>query len=270
MSFDNEFHISETFQSFDLKPSESKDIIVSYTPDAETEEFLNYDTVVVETTCNAFQTVVQGQGVMPRITVTNFDFGKIKIDSLVCISPQNPNGIRIDNPGKDTLHIFGIKNLKAPFTWEGNPPEFPISIPVGKPYTIAGLCFLPRDSVLYQQDVIIENDAPGTDSIFTLKGTGTKKTEPISVEDMISEISPVITPNPVTDNEFYLICNFNVPVVTVNLYNLNGSCLKTLYLNVNYNGIIEEKISIPGLTVGIYYLKITAAYKVVIKKLVVI
>jgi hypothetical protein len=130
------------------------------------------DTLIARTVCSEFEMPMRGMAVMPRITVVDWDAGTRAVNEEICLAA----GLRITNPGTDTLVISNITGVAGSFRLsDPTDPALPIRIPpaVFAPQNVVFLktaCFQ-RTSVGSEEiDVTFEtNDAEG-DNVSEWKG----------------------------------------------------------------------------------------------------
>lgn len=165
---------------FTLNPHQSVDVVISYTPVTESiaPDILDKDSLLVETRCVNWSIFVKGRGVIPRIIVDDWDAGSVRINTTACMVAQNGVGLRIQNPGSDTLIITGRVGDVAPFSLSsGFTPTFPIVIPPKGGTTLYDVnlnspCFTPPATQKYSIDVTFNSNAEGPDSVSNWKGIG--------------------------------------------------------------------------------------------------
>jgi hypothetical protein len=163
-----------------LKPGDIHNIVISYNPKDETVDTtkIDIDSILIKTVCINYAFPVKGLGVIPKITVEDWNAGSVLINNQTCKeSGSTKIGLAIDNPGTDTLHIVDIKNVAAPFSLSTptNPP-MPIIIPPGKTVYLESICFKPTEPKDYTIDVEFVCDAdmgdPKNDNVSNWKGKG--------------------------------------------------------------------------------------------------
>jgi len=161
---------------FQLAPKEKRDVIIDYTPVTEgiTPDQKDFDSLLVETRCVVFSWPIEGRGVIPKILVEDWNFGSVVVNQKACKEQQSANGLTIQNVGSDTLVIWNIKNVTAPFELSTPyTPSLPIIIPPNSnPVYLLSVCFAPKAVGDYTNDVLFESNADGVDSVSTLKGWG--------------------------------------------------------------------------------------------------
>lgn len=130
------------------------------------------DTLIAQTACSEFTMALRGMAVMPRITVVDWDAGTRAVNEEACLGA----GLRITNPGTDTLVITAITGVGGSFRLS-NPtdPALPIRIPpaVFAPQNVVFLktaCFQRASVGSEEINVTFEtNDAEG-DNVSNWKG----------------------------------------------------------------------------------------------------
>jgi len=111
------------------------------------------DTLVAKTVCSEFNLALRGMAVMPRITVVDWDAGTRALNEEICLTA----GLRITNPGTDTLVISQINGVAGSFRIS-NPtvPALPIRIPPA--------VFAPQNVVLLQS-ACFQRSSVGSETI---------------------------------------------------------------------------------------------------------
>jgi len=161
----------------DLKYLETYNLQVAYSPDEEKTDpnDRDYDTLVIETECAEFTWPIEGRGVMPRISVEDWNAGTVIVNNSKCKKTSTGLGLKIENSGTDTLKIDEITNIATPFSLP-NPfsPALPIIIPPGEFVYLEDVCFTPSDTLSFTDNVLFKSNAGAGDSIAVLKGKGIK------------------------------------------------------------------------------------------------
>lgn len=160
-----------------LAPQATHTFTVRYTPfrEALLPTDIDKDTVEVETSCALFKVPVTGRGVVPKIIIEDWNAGDVVVGSSVCKLAQPPfRGLRIQNPGTDTLTIFRFSNVNAPFTLsDPTIPALPIKIAPKSQVDVNALCYFPTQVGPSTLDVVVEHDGvEGSDSISLWQGNG--------------------------------------------------------------------------------------------------
>ncbi|HOK15148.1 MAG TPA: choice-of-anchor D domain-containing protein, partial [Candidatus Kapabacteria bacterium] len=122
-------------------------INVRYSPVNESPNQFNLDidSVLIETECLSFSFPLTGRGVIPKIDVTDYNFGPVVVGDKKC----HTTGIVIRNTGSMDLVIDGFNwnpgNLA--FTREDPlEPEFPVTITPGQSVLFRTVRFTPTDN----------------------------------------------------------------------------------------------------------------------------
>lgn len=150
-----------------LPPRGSLVVKLSYTPTTEhlRDNERDEDSLLVVEQCTPFAVLVIGKGVQPHIVVDDWDAGTVSVGSTRCHSQQLSRGLRIRNPGTDTLTVTAIdrSTIQPPFTLtDPTTPPLPIVIPPGGEAYLTELCFSPTTQDTFSIVVHFESDAPGT------------------------------------------------------------------------------------------------------------
>jgi hypothetical protein len=158
-----------------LQPKESHTITIEYTPTNESlsPTMLDLDTLVAVTDCDTFTVPVMGRGVIPKIIVEDWNAGQVVVKRKVCKLQQTGTGLRIQNPGTDTLIIDGIDGVTLPFSLSSPfVPPLDIVIPPGGTVYLETPCFEPQSVGDYSIDVLFHSNAGSGDSISNWTGVG--------------------------------------------------------------------------------------------------
>ena len=136
----------------DLGSGQSHIITIEYDGRRETanvESDFDIDTLIVKTTCGEFKIGMDGVASVPCIIVEDFRAGLRGVDEEV----MKPGGLRIQNPGSDTLVVSAITGYSG--------TNFRLSIPTtpALPFTV-----LPKSEV-FLRDVFFKRSSVGSDSI---------------------------------------------------------------------------------------------------------
>jgi hypothetical protein len=145
-------------------------VTVEYDGREETTDIrtdFDFDTLVINTACGEFKDTIKGVAAVPRITVTDFDAGTTSLNNKVC----KTGGIRITNPGSDTLVITSITGYLGTKFTVTPAPALPIVIPPKGTFDLKEVCY--ESSVISQDsiDVVFGNNGEGPDSVSTWKGS---------------------------------------------------------------------------------------------------
>jgi len=158
-----------------LLPKEIHNLEIEYTPVDESlsPSMLDVDTLIVVTDCDTFKTPVFGRGVIPKILVEDWNAGTVVVKNKICKLQQTSSGLRIENPGTDTLVIDLIDGVIEPFSLSTPyTPQLPIIIPPNGKVFLETPCFEPQTVGNYSIDVTFHSNAGSGDSISTWQGIG--------------------------------------------------------------------------------------------------
>jgi hypothetical protein len=165
LGFDNYYLRANQFFDFNIYYEPENDIINTGEKD--------YDTLVVKTECLTYLFPLEGYGAMPQIEVQDHNFGWHFKGDLICkmpvMFPDYDEGLKIKNPGSDTLfiHNFYHYNDNSPLKLSSpSSPEIPgLFIPPGDSVEITRLCFEPLAQGEYFNRIYFESNAEGPDSV---------------------------------------------------------------------------------------------------------
>ena len=160
-----------------IGPNGTHTFTVRYTPFRESLLItdMDKDTVEVETSCALFKIPVTGRGVVPKIIIEDWNAGDVVVGTSVCKASQSPfRGLRIQNPGTDTLTIVRFSNVNAPFSIsDPTIPALPIMVPPKSQVDVSTICYNPTQVGPSTLDVVVEHDGEqGSDSISLWQGNG--------------------------------------------------------------------------------------------------
>ncbi|MDW8074717.1 MAG: hypothetical protein RMK00_02965 [Bacteroidota bacterium] len=150
-----------------LLPRQALQVKLRYTPTTEhvRDNERDEDSLLIVEQCAPVTVQVIGRGILPHIVVDDWDAGTISTGTTRCHSQQLSRGLRIRNPGTDTLTITGVdrSTIQPPFSLS-NPtdPPFPITIPPGGEVYLKELCFSPTTADTFSIVVQFESDAGNT------------------------------------------------------------------------------------------------------------
>jgi len=135
-------------------------INVRYSPVNESpNEFnLDIDSVQIETGCLRFSFPITGRGVVPKIDVTDYNFGVVVVGDKKC----HTGGIVIRNTGSMDLVIDGFNWNPANLAYtieDPIEPAFPVIIPPGQRVWFRTICFTPSDNGDYIARVDFNSNA---------------------------------------------------------------------------------------------------------------
>lgn len=156
------------------------DIEFEYTP---TEEMKNaddfdLDSVYAEASCGKFVLGwLQGQGVMPRIKVADWNAKTHQVGDEYCNTNED-GSLLIENIGTDVLTITDITGVAVPFSLDPTKltPALPIVIQPGASVVLKTLCFKPEKTGEHKIDVTFVSDVDmedqRNDNVSEWKGVG--------------------------------------------------------------------------------------------------
>lgn len=160
---------------FYLQPQEERDIVIAYTPVKESpnEKIQDKDSIEVLTECDTVKWYIHGRGVMPKIQVEDWDAGAIVVGTKVCKEAQTGFGLKITNTGTDTLTVYDVVDVKAPFSMSVPYTPFPpFIIPPKSDIWLVTPCFTAPDTSNHSIDVTIKSNAGEGDSVSNWMGRG--------------------------------------------------------------------------------------------------
>lgn len=159
-----------------LQKDQTHTFTIEYDGSRETqnvESDFDRDTLIVKTACGEFKIGMDGVAAIPCITVADFDAGTLALNERACATP----GLRITNPGSDTLIITAITGYNGTNFSVSNPtdPALPIRIAPKQFIDLKDICFQRADVGSDQIDVVFSNNGSGganctADSISTWRG----------------------------------------------------------------------------------------------------
>jgi len=152
-----------------LFPRQSIQVRLRYTPQTEhiRDNERDEDSLLVIEQCAPFAVLVIGRGIQPHIIVDDWDAGTVSSGQSRCHTQQIGRGLRIRNPGTDTLTITAIdrSTIQPPFSLsEPTDPSLPLTIPPGGEIFLKEMCFSPTIDSTFSITVRFQSDAPGTGS----------------------------------------------------------------------------------------------------------
>lgn len=150
-----------------LYPRQSIQVRLRYTPQTEhvRDNERDEDSLLVVEQCAPLAVQVLGRGIQPHIVVDDWDAGTVSVGQSRCHSQQLSRGLRIRNPGTDTLTITDIdrSTIQPPFSLtDPTVPPLPIVIPPGGEVYLKEMCFAPTKDSTFSITVRFRSDAPGT------------------------------------------------------------------------------------------------------------
>lgn len=151
---------------YPILPRQTLQVRLRYTPSVEhvRDNERDEDSLLVVEQCTPFAVLAIGRGVQPHIIVDDWDAGTISVGSTRCHTQQLARGLRIRNPGTDTLTISSIdrSTIQPPFSLtDPTDPPLPIVVPPGGEIYLKELCFTPTVEDTFSITVRFESDAPG-------------------------------------------------------------------------------------------------------------
>jgi hypothetical protein len=267
-----EFVNKSLANGFSIPPFSDTTIQIIYTPNSETKQNQDEDSLLITGQCSSFSIYLQGKGIAPHIQSYDFDFGKTEVQKEVCID-DNSSGLKIENPGTDTLIITAIDNISSPFLISNATPAFPFTIPPGSSVFFKSICFFASDSGNYSMDAIIRSDAVEGDSIIKLAATAFKKADTINSIEQKPEFSNYLEvyPNPANDEIVNIKYHTDgLSPSNIELYDLNGRLCLEIESGLKEAGIYQKYFSTSTLGSGIYYIKMTNGNMTLVKRLIII
>ncbi|MBM2815507.1 MAG: Ig-like protein [Ignavibacteria bacterium] len=247
------------------------DVTIVYTPNSENKQNPDIDTLTFETDSKSYKSVLSGKGTLPHITVLDHNFGQIKVDSIVCIENVNQKGLKIDNIGTDTLNIISIDNVSPPFYNNTKTPSLPFIIPPGGTVYFKSICFFPKDSGDYSQDIVIHNDAAGDDSSFKLIGQARKKPIVGGIEEFSNKGTLLlIYPNPATEGKVDIeFLSDGINRCRFEFFDISGRCIRSMDINETIPGINKFTYDLSLFDTGIYFIRFSSGGIFIAQKLIV-
>lgn len=149
----------------------SRTIQITYNGTRETSDVRtdwDKDTLTIRTTCGFFKHPLTGVAAVPRITVEDFDAGTASINEERC----KTGGLKISNPGSDTLVITSMSGYNGTNFSVSNPttPPLPISIPPKGFVDLKLICYKSPTITVDDINVTFSNNGEGPDSVSNWKG----------------------------------------------------------------------------------------------------
>lgn len=178
---------TELTPEFKLQPRQDIFVHLSYKPDKEYPELkpedYDLDSLIVETSCLYYNWPVRGQGIEPKIIVSDYNAGTVPVNTLVT-SVQRGEGeaVVISNPGTMDLIVTGIQvgDVQAPFSTPNMAGTYVFATPLTiKPQGRVTLYkdehqidFLPLTPGQFQIDVHYISNATVSDNLSVWRGAG--------------------------------------------------------------------------------------------------
>ncbi len=245
-------------------------IHVNYLPYRENPDDPDYDTLIFETECNLFKVNLQGSGIMPRIAVTDYDFGEAKVEERLCLEEINGNGFRIENRGSDDLTVKAIAGFEEPFEISNTTPGLPIELQPGELVYLKSICFMPLDTGDFSTTVTIKSDAMGGDSLSLLAGRGYKEQDTTDIfekEKLVTGLK--IIPNPVNKKDFIIrFTSQESRKIDISVVDLMGNELLRFDEEYIREGENSFRIELQNASTGMYLLFIKSPEINIVKKFI--
>lgn len=249
-----------------INPGDTLKVKYSYTPTTEAvaENQFDMDSVFVNSDCIKYAVVLQGKGSLPHITLQNMNFGDLLVGKKVCYEEVSQTGFVIENPGTAELTVYDIKNVKPPFSITSpTEPSLPFKIAPGAKRAVRSLCFVPNDTIFYEQEIIVVSDAKD-DSTLKLSGRGIP--DQSSVPEILTDESIIsVLPNPAKGDWAEIRIGY-ITVNKIELYDMQG-----LLVSEIASGLIPQSLefNVSGYSSGVYYLKFHSVGRTYIKRFLV-
>ncbi len=252
---------NELTNGFSIDAGSSREIEVGYTPNKEMIEYFNYDTLLIHSKCIKYSIMLRGKGIIPHIEVQDYNFGDLEVYEQKCLEEINGKGLKISNPGTDTLNVVNITDIEPPFIITNPTPQFPFKIPPGKDTAFKSVCFFPEDSGSYNQTIAVISDAEEGNVTLELSGHAFEEEDTTNVNYYTANENPEllsIEPNPI----FGDMININYKIdkysdAGIEIYNDIGIRIKSIVINDRNPGRYNIKVSIAELSAGMYYVRLS-------------
>ena len=256
-----------------LGPDEEQEIEITYNP---TISSITLDQITLYTDCLQFNLRISGSCGLPKIKVSDIDFGDILVGTK---TRYNQKGsavtLTITNNGASDLIITGFHfdppqdSINGPFFYEAEDfgPEPPS---IEKPWIIARnggiksgiryFYFMPSEIGEYKALLYFENNIMDLDSnsnrkdYAIIKGNGIQDNTHIEsgVDENNYSLLPVV-PNPIKGNTLKI--NYSLGQsgdVNINIYNTAGELVKEVVNNSETAGEYSKTVNISDLVSGTY------------------
>lgn len=138
-----------------LESRQARMVEIAYNPTREISDETDFDadTLLIETQCLVYRIPLKGKGVIPKIRVSDWNAGDLEVNERLCSSDMTVQGLKIENPGTDTLIIYNIEGVRAPFSLsDPTIPPLPLRV-------------LPR-SIIYLREICVQSADSGAYEIF--------------------------------------------------------------------------------------------------------
>lgn len=146
-----------------LAPGESRQVVISYTPNLQSEAG-DAGTLWVRTNCGDIQIPVTGTGTLANLQTEDWNAGSIMQGVQVC----KPLGFKITNNGSApaTVTAINVTSGAPELTLTGPTPGLPFTIPAGGSVDVTDLCFTPAtDNGTFDGAVTLTTDAETGDFV---------------------------------------------------------------------------------------------------------
>lgn len=250
-------------EGFGLSPGEDKTIEVEYMRSGEYTGENDYDTLYVDGQCSNFMISLNGFSIVPRIASEDWVFDEIEVGDEICIKDVNGLGLRIDNPGDDTLRVYSVKGFSAPFFLTDPDPSLPFKVLPGEEVYFNSICFFPEDSGSFSNEITISSNAYAGDSVFTLSGSAYELEDTMGIiagspENRLFSVSP----NPVFGDKLRI--NFlsdGMNSSSFDVFTLSGRKVWSTTRQIYPEG--KHSISLPAgqYLPGMYYIRFSSGAK---------
>ncbi|HLP27901.1 MAG TPA: choice-of-anchor D domain-containing protein [Candidatus Didemnitutus sp.] len=126
------------------------------------------DTLTIGTACGFFKHPLTGVAAVPRISVEDFVAGTASLNEERC----KTGGLKISNPGSDTLVITSMSGFNGTNFSVSNPttPPLPLSIPPKGSINLEKICYKSATITVDNIDVTFSNNGDGPDSVSNWTG----------------------------------------------------------------------------------------------------
>jgi len=212
-----------------LQAGDSLVITLRYDAAEETADLtrdFDLDTLVVSSTCADTRVPVRGITAEPRITVEDYDAGVVLPSELVCKS----GGLRVSNPGSDTLVITRVTGLEGT-NFSLTPAALtalPYVIPPGSSYQVKDLCYRRTDQGSDSIQVEFISNAEGPKAYSIWRGSNVTSVD----DDQLTSV--VCTSTPEGINVAWDLSN----VATVRAITLRGQVLVSASVTLDARNVL--------------------------------
>ncbi len=172
---------------FLIASNEDHRITIEYTPKNEglTDMNRDRDSIIIKTECARYSWPIDGRGVVPRITVEDWNAGAVVVNGKVCFEQQNGRGLEIRSLGTMPVVItdivntadgsadfkeFSLTNVK--FTVDGIDKMLPLTLKPNEKAFLTSLCFSPPGIDDYEVHARFVCDADGIKDTSIWRGSG--------------------------------------------------------------------------------------------------